>query len=202
MISEPVRTIGYFCPSCRQAVIVERSAFQLAASNSSIDCPCGKSSLKTEIMGDKVRLYAPCLVCEGSHVLNCSTHALLQEKIIAFSCGTSGVDCCYVGAKEKVYAAMQRLEETVDGLESEAGSEGMFLNDIVMEEILAELRDIGARQGISCSCGSRQYGVKVTFSSVELVCAQCGGTLKIPAATQSDMDDLCCKPVLKIHGKG
>lgn len=85
--------------------------------------------------------------------MSCSTAAFLQEKTLAFSCANSGLDCCYVGEEASVFAAMRRLEETVDVLESEAGAQGTFLNDLVMEEILGELRDIGRRGGISCTCG-------------------------------------------------
>lgn len=201
MLNDPKRTIGFFCPTCRQAVIVERSAFQLAASQSKIDCPCGNSSLLIEFIHDKVRLMVPCLFCETQHTVSCSSHAFMHEKMIAFSCGLSGLDCCYVGEKEPVFAAMQRLEETVDLLEAEAASEGVFLNDLVMQEILAELRDIGQRDGISCTCGSKEWSLKVNCSSVEVTCAHCNGILKIPATTHYDIEELCCKPVLIIRGK-
>ena len=35
----------------------------------------------------------------------------------------------------------------------------------------------------------------------EITCARCGAGLKIPAATMSDIEDLCCKPTLTIRGK-
>ena len=70
---------------------------------------------------DQVRLTVPCLFCEQEHTVSCSTAAFLQEKTLAFSCATSGLDCCYVGEEGSVFAAMRRLEVTVDVLESEAG---------------------------------------------------------------------------------
>lgn len=200
MLQDPKRTIGFICPSCRQAVILERSAFQLAASHSKLECPCHASCLEVELVNDKVKLTVPCLFCEQSHTVTCSAHAFLREKTIAFSCGASGLDCCYVGENQAVYAAMRRLEETVDELEEEAGSSGMFLNDVVMEEMLSEVRDIAQREGISCTCGSKEWSLKVNYSSVELICSHCGGALKIPAATLSDLEDLCCKDILTIHG--
>ena len=32
-------------------------------------------------------------------------------------------------------------------------------------------------------------------------CADCGGAMRIPAATASDIDDICCKNKLVIHGQ-
>ena len=174
--------------------------FQLAAAGGKLPCPCGKSSIRIDLMGDRVNLTVPCLFCEQEHTVTCSTHAFLTEKCLAFSCANSGLDCCYVGEEEPVFAAMKRLEETLDVLETEAGAEGTFLNDLEMEEILGELRDIGLRDGISCTCGCRDWKLKINYSSVELFCARCGGALKLPAATMSDLEDLCCKPTLLIRG--
>ena len=38
-------------------------------------------------------------------------------------------------------------------------------------------------------------------SSIDLFCADCGGAMRIPAATASDIDDICCKNKLVIHGQ-
>lgn len=201
MLDDAKRTIAYFCPECRKPVIMERSVFQLAAGNSQLTCPCGKSSLKVELVGDRVRLTVPCLFCNTEHSVVCSTHSFLKEKTLAFSCAASGLDCCYVGEEEPIFAAMKRLEETVDQLEAAAGADGSFLNQLVMEEVLSELKEIAQRGGISCTCGSREWKLQINFSSVELFCAKCGAALKIPAVTMSDVEDICCQNTLTIHGK-
>ncbi|MFR6057491.1 MAG: hypothetical protein ACLUHN_03325 [Evtepia gabavorous] len=154
MIEDAKRSIAFLCPVCRQPVILERTVFQLAASGSRLPCPCGKSALTVSLMGDQVRLTVPCLFCEQEHTVSCSTAAFLQEKTLAFSCANSGLDCCYVGEEASVFAAMRRLEETVDVLESEAGARepsqrpGDGGNP-------GELQDIGRQGGISCTCGCR-----------------------------------------------
>ncbi len=204
MLNEHKRTLGFFCPHCRQAVIVERTGFQLLASQCQIDCPCGKSSLHIQLQEDKVEVRTPCLYCEDSHTLHVPATAFVLEKAIAFSCGVSGLDCAYVGEEDAVFAAMRRLEESLDHLprpdaETEADTPpSTFLNDIVMEEILEELRDIGARGGIACACGKQQFDVQVQYSAVVLTCTACHGSLKIPAATIDDIEDLCCKTTLTI----
>ena len=201
MQQDTKRYLSYICPRCRQSVIVERDLFSLAASTAHIKCPCGKSELTVDFQPNRVHLTVPCLFCGREHQVSCSTHAFVRERALAFSCAASGLDCCYVGEEEPVFAAMKRLEETLDVLETEAGAEGTFLNDLVMEEILGELRDIGLRDGISCTCGCRDWKLKINYSSVELFCARCGGALKLPAATMSDLEDLCCKPTLLIRGE-
>ena len=134
--------------------------------------------------------------------MTCSTHAFLHEKALAFSCAASGLDCCYVGEEGPVFAAMERLEEAVDKMEAAAGEKGTFLDEIIMHEVLSELRDIAQRGGISCACGSREWRLQVNFSSVDLICGHCGAALRISAATADDLGDLCCKQTLIIRGKG
>lgn len=201
MVEEAKRTIAYLCPACHQAVVAEKTVFSLAAVPGKIPCPCGKSALKTEIVGDRVKLTVPCLFCEKEHTVTCSTHAFLHEKALAFACAASGLDCCYVGEEGPVFAAMERLEEAVDKLEAAAGEKGTFLDEIIMHEILSELRDIAQRGGISCTCGSKEWRLQVNFSSVDLICGHCGRALRIPAATADDLEDLCCKNTLLIKGK-
>lgn len=200
-MEEAKRTVAYLCPVCRQPVIMERSVFQLAASANELPCPCGKSSLRVELDGDRARLLVPCLFCGRDHSVACSARAFLHERILAFSCGTSGLDCCYIGEEGPVFAAMKRLEEAVDKLEQSGGGQGAFLDDLVMHEVLDELRDIARQGGISCTCGSRQWNLQVNYSSIDLLCAGCGGAMRIPAATASDIDDICCKTRLVIRGR-
>ena len=125
MVEQAKRTLAYICPECRQSVVIERTAFQLAAAGSELPCPCGKS----------------------------------------------------------------------------ARAKGAFLDELVMHEVLSEIRDIAQRDGISCTCGSQRWNLQVNYSSVDLKCADCGGAMRIPAATASDIEDICCKYTLLIHGR-
>ena len=201
MVEQAKRTLAYLCPACRQSVVVERTVFQLAASANELPCPCGKSALRVELMGDRVRLTVPCLFCGREHSVTCSAHAFLHERVLAFSCAASGLDCCYVGEEGAVFAALKRLEEAADKLEARGGEKGAFLDELVMHEVLSELKEIAQRGGISCTCGSRDWKLQVNYSSIGLFCADCGGAMRIPAATASDIDDICCKDKLVIRGQ-
>lgn len=201
MLEEATRTLAYICPVCRQPVVIERSIFQLAAAPNRLACPCGRSELGVELLGERVKLTVPCLFCEKDHSVACSTHAFLHEKALAFSCAASGLDCCYVGEEGPVFAAVSHLEETVDKLETEAGKQGAFLDELVMHEVLSELRDIAQRGGISCVCGSKKWSMRVKYSAIELFCGECGAILRIPAAVADDIDNICCKDTLLICGK-
>lgn len=203
MIEEGKRTLAYICPVCGKSVAVERTAFQLAASVNHLPCPCGKSELVVEMTGDQCHLLVPCVFCGKDHKVTCSTKALLNQKAMAFSCAASGLDCLYVGEEKPVFEALERLEEAVDRLvlESQATVKGAFLDEVVMGEVLGEIKEIAQRGGIVCQCGAKDYGIRVGYSNVELVCAHCGGILRVPAATADDIDDICCKHTLTIGKK-
>lgn len=201
MRQEEKRFLSYICPKCRQSVIVERDLFTLAASKNHIKCPCGKSELTVEFMPNRVQLSVPCLFCGRDHGVSCSSQAFVREKALAFSCTASGLDCCYVGEEGAVYGATARLEQAVDKLEEQADERNAFLNEVVMHEVLSEIKDIAARGGVSCACGSKNWTFRVNYSSVDLICADCGAEMRVPAATADDIDDICCKTNLLIRGK-
>ena len=202
MAGEAKRTIAYLCPDCRQTVIIERTVFQLAAAPAELPCPCGKSAVHTEMMGEHCKLTVPCLFCGTEHTVICPTETFLQKECLAFSCAASGLTCCYVGEEDALFHAAKRLEETKDKVGDEEEERGSFLDEIIMHEVLSELKDIAARGGISCTCGSKEWNLQVNYSSVDVICARCGGVLRLPAATDNDLEDLCCKYTLQIKGKG
>jgi hypothetical protein len=202
MEQEGKRTLAYLCPHCHQSVIADRTAFELTAAPLEIPCPCGKSYLRVEYEGTRFRLTVPCLSCGKEHTVVCASDAFLEQKALAFSCSASGLDCCYVGEEGPVFAATRRLEEAADRLERAKGEESQFLDELVMHEVLDEVKEIAQRGGISCECGSKRWRLQINYSSIDLICADCGAAMRIPAATASDIEDICCKPTILIQKTG
>lgn len=200
---EQKRMIGYICPECGKAVVVERSQFQLAASDSKFTCPCGKSELTITQMGDHCEITVPCLYCAKDHRVVCSNDALLHQRLLALTCSASGLNVCCIGEEEPVFRAMEQLEQAVDKMvmDRQAEQRGAFLDEVVMAEVLGEIKEIAARGGISCACGEKDYGIKVGFSDVSIVCAHCGAALRLGAATPDDIDAVCARYTLTIPGK-
>ena len=148
-MAEELRTFAYICPECRQTVIAQRSAFSLAAGDCKIPCPCGKSTLSIENMGSMYHLSVPCVACGRNHDVSCPQEALLRRKAVALTCKATGFDSCIVGEESAVFEAAKRMEESADALpeNAENGKEG-FLNPIVMQEVLSEVKEI-AQHGLA-----------------------------------------------------
>ena len=196
---EEMRSFGYICPKCGKAQIHQRSRFTLSAAAARMECECEKEALQVETDGIKFRLLVPCGLCGGTHQAECDAQQLLHGRGIALSCPEKKQLCCYIGEEQQVVSAMEGLALRVEKDKTEEPE--AFTDNVIMYEVLSELKDIAARGGISCSCGSTEYAMQVGRATVDLICGKCGGRLRLNAATDEDLDRLCCHMTLEIHGK-
>ena len=200
---EEMRTFGYLCPQCGKMVMASRSVFALAASNAEVECECGGSVLRTEFDGQKYHVYVPCGICGETHVAVCDAERMLNGAT-ALGCAETKQFCCFIGPEGTVEKNLRELAVLVEKekQQSEGEESEAFVDNVIMYEVLSELKEIAARpNGITCACGSTGYGMEIRRSAVDLVCRACGAKLRIPAATDRDLDDLCCHIKLVIPGK-
>ena len=174
---EEMRSFGYICPACGKAVLHSRSVFALNAAAARMECECGKEALTAETDGLRFRLNVPCGVCGGHHQAECDAGALLHGRGIGLACPVKQELCCYIGEEAQVRKAMEGLALRV--AKEKAGPDEAFTDNVIMYE----------------------YAMQVRRGAVDLTCAKCGGRLRLPAATDSDLDDLCCRMTLTIPGR-
>lgn len=198
-MKEETRTFGYICPSCGKAVLADRTRFALAAAAIGVVCDCGHSELTAEPLGDQYRVTVPCGVCGGEHRAEVSAQSLLEGAGVGLACPDTRQLCCYIGERTRVERSLAELERALE--KKKERETDTFVDDVIMYEVLSELRDIAARDGVSCACGSRGCTMEVHGGAVDLICPACGGRLRLPAATDEDLDRLCCQYTLTIPGK-
>ena len=202
-MSEEMRTFGYLCPKCGKPVMGTRSIFALEAADAEIICDCGESVLQTEFDGEKYKVYVPCGICGETHMAVCPPERVLKGAT-ALGCAKTKQFCCFIGDEGTVEKNLRELVILAEKEKQQKDSEDpeAFVDNVIMYEVLSELKDIAAREkGITCACGSSRYGMEIRRSAVDLVCRNCGAKLRIPAATDRDLDDLCCHMKLVIPGK-
>ena len=198
-----MRTLGYICPKCGAPVMGVRYIFALEASDAEIACSCGGSVLHTSFDGQRYRLLVPCGVCGNIHEA-LSPPERIREGAPALSCPESRQFCCFVGDEGIVDHHLREAEIAISKEKAQSGSgeTEAFTDNVIMYEFLSELRDIAARpNGITCGCGSHSYSMEIRRDAVELTCRDCGARLRLSAATDRDLDDLCCHMKLVIPGK-
>ncbi len=193
---EELRSFGYICPQCGKAVLGSRSKFSLCAAAARIDCDCGADGLEVLTDGVKFRLWVPCGVCGGSHQAELSMEAVLEGRGVGLACPQTKDLCCYIGEEGEV---MRQIEGLALRCEKSKADDGRaFTDDVIMYEFLSELKDIAARGGIACACGSKAYKLDIHRGAVTLSCTHCGGKLRLDAANDDDLDALCCHMTLTI----
>lgn len=197
-MSEEMRTFGYLCPECGKPVMAARSVFALEASNAQVECPCGKSALTVAFDGERYRLSVPCGLCGETHEAVCPPERVLEGGT-ALACAQTKQFCCFIGDEGTVEKHLRELEILAEKEKRQEGE--TFADSVIMYEVLSELKEIAARPGgITCACGSSRYGMEIRRSAVDLICRDCGAKLRISAATDADLDDLCCHMKLVIPG--
>jgi len=201
-MKEELRTFGYLCPKCGKMVLGSRSLFTLTAGSTDVFCDCGESALHVEFDGEKYRLYVPCGLCGETHTALCGADRVLHGAT-ALGCARTKQFCCFIGEEGTVEKNLRELAILAEKEKQQPeGDETAFADTVIMYEVLSELKEIAARpDGITCACGSRGYGMDIRRSAVDLVCRTCGAKLRIPAATDRDLDDLCCHMKLVIPGR-
>ena len=201
-MADEMRTLGYICPKCGAPVMGARSVFALEASDAEIECTCGGSVLHTKYDGQNYRLLVPCGVCSETHEALCPPERMLRGAT-ALSCPGSKQFCCFIGDEGTVEHHLREAGIAIskEKAQSDSGEAEAFTDNVIMYEFLSELKDIAARpNGITCGCGSHDYGMEIRRDAVELVCRACGARLRLSAATDRDLDDLCCHMKLVIPG--
>lgn len=146
---EEMRSFGYICPACGKAVLHSRSVFALNAAAARMECECGKEALTAETDGLRFRLNVPCGVCGGHHQAECDAGALLHGRGIGLACPVKQELCCYIGEETQVRKAMEGLALRV--AKEKASPDEAFTDNVIMYEVLSELKDIAARGGIACA---------------------------------------------------
>ena len=199
-MSEEMRTFGYLCPKCGKTVMAARSVFALEASNAEIECTCGESALRAEFDGESYRLYVPCGLCGETHPAACPPERVLRGAT-ALGCAKTKQFCCFIGPEGTVEKNLRELEILAEKEKRQEDGGGAFVDSVIMYEVLSELKEIAAREnGVTCGCGGAQYGMEIRRSAVDLICRRCGAKLRVPAAMDRDLDDLCCHIKLVIPG--
>lgn len=196
---EETRSFGYVCPKCGKAVVARRSKFALSAAAVRMECPkCGESALEVQTDGVRFRLWVPCGLCGKTHQAEVSSQALLEGRGVGLACPETKQLCCYAGEEKQVRSAMEEL--AIRAEKEKCEEKEAFTDNVIMYEVLSELKDIAARGGIRCTCGSTEYGIQVHRDAVDLICRRCGGRLRLSAGTDEDLDRLCCQMTLTIRG--
>ena len=155
--------------------------------------------MEIEADESKFRLRVPCGVCGGEHTAECGADKLLHGRGIGLACPETKQLCCFIGEEYAVEHELEQLSLAAAKEREQGDDPAAFADGVIMYEVLSELKEIAAREdGITCACGGRDFGMEIRSTYVDLICKTCGAKLRIPAATDEDLDRLCCRVKLRL----
>ena len=147
MIHDEMRTFGYLCPKCGKTVMGTRSVFALSASNAEVECDCGESRLQVKFDGETYHVYVPCGLCEETHVATCPPERMLHGAT-ALSCSQTKQFSCFIGEEGIVEKNLRELAILAEKEKHQKDDgEEVFVDNVIMYEVLSELKEIAAAVG-------------------------------------------------------
>lgn len=164
-----------------------------------LKCPCGASAMTVKKTNDnKIRLNIPCLVCRRDHDYVVSRDLFFKNEFFELPCSLSGFSLGFIGNGEDVSAAIERSDEELRNVLTEAGAESL---DIFKEqkEQLEEIPDaqvydivrfivkeLEEENAIRCNCREGDYDIELFDDSVCVYCKNCGAKTFVSTASLSE----------------
>ncbi len=191
-------TLAYRCPICGKCILSVVGVFALSGDLLKLKCDCGGSELTIVHTNDgKVRLTVPCLFCPTPHNYVISKTAFFDRDLFSLACTYSGMDICFIGAKDRILEALEESTKELQAMLEEAGIEDFSafrggeegdtryeFDDPQIEDIvrfmLCELRD---EEAIHCRCShpaESDYGFDFIGEDLRVFCRTCGSFIRIP----------------------
>ncbi len=200
MIVKPNETtVAYRCPDCGCGVKSIVGIFSLSAEMLKLKCPCGSSSMTIKRTNDdKIRLSVPCLVCRRDHDFVISRELFFKNELFELPCSLSGFSLCFIGNGDDVSAAIDRADEELHKVLTEAGATSL---DIFKEQpekaeevpvaqvydiVRFILKELEEENAIRCNCSEGDYDIELFDDSVCVYCKNCGAKKLISTASLAE----------------
>ncbi len=198
-LSEKETLLAYRCPHCGAGVLSMMGIFSISGDMLKLKCSCGESELSIQRQSDgKIRLSVPCIVCAKPHIYllgqNQFSHRA-EGDVFRLSCPYTGLDLCFVGAKDDVQNAIQEADDALLALMRDAGLEDLqelHQGDEMLEAreqdpqvadiiryAICELNEEGK---ITCNCQNNaisDYQFRLHDGELTIWCEECGASLNL-----------------------
>ena len=191
MVLDNVNThVAYRCPDCGTGIYGFVGKFALKANMLRLKCSCGNSVMDMKITNDnKVRISVPCVFCKQNHSYVVSQSIFFGRDIFLLNCPYANMDICFIGAKEKTDAEIQRTEEELSrllmNLEAESikdmqpqdiNEEDVLPDPVIYDTIRFLVKELEAEGKIDCSCHEGNYDLRFCDEGIQVYCPKCGAT--------------------------
>ncbi len=164
-----------------------------------LKCPCGQSHMTIKRTNDdKIRIAVPCLVCRRDHEFVISRDLFFKNELFELPCSLSGFSLSFIGNGEDVSAAIDRADDELRRVLTEAGAESLDIfkeqPDKTEEVPVAQIYDIvrfilkelEEENAIRCQCSEGDYDIELFDDSVCIFCKNCGAKQFVSTASLAE----------------
>ncbi|MDX9873074.1 MAG: hypothetical protein RBT41_11740 [Clostridia bacterium] len=181
-------TLALRCPNCGKLGFHSVSRFALGRGKQiRLTCECGAALAAIGTKGSQsVYLQVECMLCERRHLTAYKNAFFWNGQVKPVVCEESAMETGFIGPREEVREAVQRLDRSMRELSEDMGYDKYFLNPEIMYKILEWLKKMTEEGKVFCSCGANDLEVEAYQDRVEIYCTGCEAVGVIPAETTED----------------
>ncbi|MEN6414842.1 MAG: hypothetical protein ABFC84_19050 [Veillonellales bacterium] len=192
MVIHTVTTMALYCPRCGKLQKHDISRFSANQPfQRELYCSCGQWQASfSSACRRQYLLRIPCTVCQSHHIICLDSKQFWRAQMEKIYCGQENLEIGFIGDRKIIEHTIADHKREIDNAIREMDSDEYgenIENPRVMLEILNRVHDIAEKGGVYCQCGSAAVEIVVLPNGVELVCAQCGTRLLVPAQDEQDI---------------
>ncbi len=162
-------------------------------------CSCRESALVACIEAGQLIVEFPCSICGQRHRASVPLDEALSSGPIALRCTVTDIAACYVGTPDQLaYMDSAQSDEEIAafighliGIQPPHRQLPKAVSQApTAADVLCAARDLAARDGISCHCGSLRFTAAYDEGILRISCASCGASKTFPAKSNGDLANI------------
>lgn len=200
MLLKPQIGFTYDCRQCEKPVTATADLFPMYAQRYICRCSCGESALVACIEAGQLIVEFPCPICGQRHRVSVPLDNTLSGDPVALRCTVTDIAACFVGLPDRL-AYMDSIQSDEEiaafvgrliGIQPphRQAKHADIPHDPTAADALCAARELAARDGISCHCGSLRFTAAYDEGALRISCASCGASKTFPAKSSGDLANI------------
>jgi hypothetical protein len=155
-----------------------------------LHCSCGHPLLTLTPKRGEIRIQFPCFLCDGTHHQVYPARRFWSRALKQLHCLDTELQLGVFGPEADVDLYVRTGGSELDRLMADAAFGEFFDHPQVMFRALSHVHGLAAAGNLVCRCGNRQIAVNVYPEALELTCAACRRSKRLPAGREEDLQAL------------
>lgn len=188
MISES-QTIVFQCAVCGGFYFDTISLFDFSGNKEEkIRCKCSNTSVRISLIAkNQILISIPCFLCNETHTYTYKISKIFSDTLNILQCPKKNMKIGFIGNDNKVRAALDSHEDSLNEILKEMGIPKLCNNIEVAIESINYIHDLAELGKINCECGNNKVDMDVLTNKVKLKCSFCGNEIILLTRNNKDL---------------